>query len=132
MRTVGYAHPTEEAAMSAGEATIPDPDPERTSTETTSPSDEAKRFQRDDPAAATILPPHRQRHRLHTPESWALALVDYMLDKFQADDTTEDGLGHGGLELWLYRLPDGTLRLWLRRESDGSDLGPRLTIQPKP
>jgi hypothetical protein len=131
MRTVGYAHPTEEAAMSAGEATIPDPDPERTSTETISLGDEAKRFQRDDPAAATILLPQRQRHRLHTPESWVLALVDYMLDNFQADESTEGALG-ASIDLWLYRLPDGTLRLWLRRESDGSDFGPRLTIQPKP
>ena len=118
--------------MSAGEATIPDPDPERTSTETTSPGDEAKRFQRDDPAAATILSSRRQRHRLHTPESWALALVDHMLDLFQPDDTTAGGVGMGYLELVLFRLEDGTMRLWLQRESDGSDFGPRLTIQPKP
>jgi hypothetical protein len=73
-----------------------------------------------------------QRNRLHTPESWALALVDYMLERFQADDTTEGGLGVEGLELILYRMPDGTFRLWLERESDASAFGPRLTIQPKP
>ena len=117
--------------MSAGDVTIPDPDPESAAEEATSPGDEVMRFERDD-LSSSLLTPHRQRHRLHTPESWALALVDYMLTQFEPDSTTSVGAGQSNLTLILFRLEDGTLRLWLQRDSDKADIGPRLTIEPKP